>query len=148
MRGLIIFGIPALAVASLALTGCDGTGPGQGPKAAATLPNPKAGLWRETFSRDGQMLGLIGDVRACLDGDARARLSALGSHTDRSMCADQSVTRDPDGGYRRLLLRNDRLVAAVLYGATEDAPWYMRLIRDAHPLGALREMLPFGPAFA
>ena len=100
MRGLIIFGIPALAVASLALTGCDGTGPGQGPKAAATLPNPKAGLWRETFSRDGQMLGLIGDVRACLDGDARARLSALGSHTDRSMCADQSVTRDPDGGYR------------------------------------------------
>ena len=36
----------------------------------------------------------------------------------------------------------------VLYGATEDAPWYMRLIREANPLGALRELLPFGPAFA
>ena len=62
--------------------------------------------------------------------------------------ADALVLDDPDGGYRRLLLRNDRLVGAVLYGATEDAPWYMRLIRDARPLGALRDVLPFGPAFA
>ena len=61
---------------------------------------------------------------------------------------DALVLDDPDGGYRRLLLRNDRLVGAVLYGATEDAPWYMRLIRDARPLGALRDVLPFGPAFA
>ena len=61
---------------------------------------------------------------------------------------DALVLDDPDGGYRRLLLRNDRLVGAVLYGATEDAPWYMRLIREANPLGALRELLPFGPAFA
>ena len=61
---------------------------------------------------------------------------------------DALVLDDPDGGYRRLLLRNDRLVGAVLYGATEDARWYMRLIRDARPLGALRDVLPFGPAFA
>ena len=100
MRGLIVFGVPALAIASLALTGCNGTGSDQGSKVAATLPNPKAGLWRETFSRDGQNLGIIGDVRACLDSDARSRLSALGSHADKSMCHDQSVTRDPDGGYR------------------------------------------------
>ncbi len=57
------------------------------------------------------------------------------------------ILDDPDGAYRRLLLRDDRLVGALLYGATEDAAWYMRLIRDAAPLGALRATLPFGPAY-
>lgn len=61
---------------------------------------------------------------------------------------DSVVLDDPEGGYRRLLLRDDRLVGAMLYGAVEDAPWYMRLIRDASPLGVLREALPFGPAYA
>jgi nitrite reductase (NADH) large subunit len=54
---------------------------------------------------------------------------------------------DPHGAYRRLLLRDDRLVGAMLYGATEDAPWYMRLIRERTPIGPMRGALPFGPAF-
>lgn len=62
--------------------------------------------------------------------------------------AENLVLDDPDGGYRHLILRQDRLVGAVLYGATEDAPWYMRMIREATELGARRDLLPFGPAFA
>ena len=64
-------------------------------------------------------------------------------------CADgeQITLDDPDGAYRRLLLRQDRLVGAVLFGETADAAWYMRLIRDCAPIGALRETLPFGPAY-
>lgn len=62
--------------------------------------------------------------------------------------AENMVLDDPDGGYRHLVLRQDRLVGAVLYGATEDASWYMRLIREATELGARRDMLAFGPAFA
>lgn len=62
--------------------------------------------------------------------------------------AQAVVLDDPEGGYRRLLLRDERLVGAVLYGAVEDAPWYMRLIRGGAPLGPLRDALPFGPAFA
>ena len=58
------------------------------------------------------------------------------------------VLDDPAGPYRRLLLRGDTLVGALLYGDVADAAWYMRLIRDAAPLGALRAMLPFGPAYA
>ena len=37
---------------------------------------------------------------------------------------------------------------AVLFGATQDAAWYMRLIREAAPLGALRACLAFGPGYA
>ena len=62
--------------------------------------------------------------------------------------AENLVLDDPDGGYRHLVLRQNRLVGAVLFGATEDAPWYMRMIREATELGARRDLLPFGPAFA
>jgi nitrite reductase (NADH) large subunit len=64
-------------------------------------------------------------------------------------CADgeQITLDDPDGAYRRLLVRQDRLVGALLFGETADAPWYMRLIRECAPIGALRETLPFGPAY-
>ena len=52
-----------------------------------------------------------------------------------------------DGQYRRFLLRDDRLVGAVLYGDVADAPWYLQLIKEARPIGTARASLPFGPAF-
>jgi len=122
----------------------------------------------ECAEHRGQCVGLVAPALAQAEVAARTALGEAAAYVPSSESAalkiagapvwsagdltapdtDALVLDDPDGGYRRLLLRNDRLVAAVLYGATEDAPWYMRLIRDAHPLGALREMLPFGPAFA
>jgi nitrite reductase (NADH) large subunit len=61
---------------------------------------------------------------------------------------DSIVLADVEAGeYRRLLLRDDRLVGAVLYGEVGDAPWYLGLMRGGLPLGALRVALPFGPAF-
>ena len=58
------------------------------------------------------------------------------------------VLDDPAGPYRRLLLRDDRLVGALLFGDVADAGWYMRLIREAAPIGGLRPVLAFGPAYA
>ncbi len=63
--------------------------------------------------------------------------------------ADSLVLEDEDAGhYRHLLLRNDRLVGAVLLGETGDAHWYLRLIREGADIAALRHALPFGPHFA
>jgi nitrite reductase (NADH) large subunit len=62
--------------------------------------------------------------------------------------ADPIVLDDSEAGqYRRLLVRDDRLVGAMLYGETGDAPWYLDLIKQGRPLGAARHVLPFGPAF-
>jgi nitrite reductase (NADH) large subunit len=77
---------------------------------------------------------------------AGAPVWSAGDIADTS--ADSIVLSDPAGPYRRLLLRDDRLVGAMLYGETSDAAWYMRLIREAAPLGAARATLPFGPAYA
>lgn len=58
----------------------------------------------------------------------------------------QSITLDdPIGGtYRKLVLKDDVLVGACLYGDTLDAPWYWRLIRQGDEVGAIRDRLMFG----
>ena len=58
---------------------------------------------------------------------------------------EEVVFRDPARGvYRRLVLRGDTLIGAVLYGDAKDGGWYFGLLKDAKPLGALREGLIFG----
>ncbi len=62
--------------------------------------------------------------------------------------ADPIVLDDAEAGqYRMLVVREDRLVGAVLYGDVKDAPWYLKLIKEGRPIGAARPLLPFGPAF-
>ncbi len=62
--------------------------------------------------------------------------------------SDVIVLDDPEGPYRRLLLRGDRLVGAILWGDTDDAAFYRNLIRRNHDVSALRGELAFGAAFA
>ncbi len=62
--------------------------------------------------------------------------------------ADPIVLADAEAGqYRRLLVRDDRLVGVMLYGEVGDAPWYLKLIKEGRPIGAARASLAFGPAF-
>lgn len=57
------------------------------------------------------------------------------------------VYDDPDGGeYRKFLLRDHRLIGAVLYGETTLAPWYTSLL--GADIRAVRAALPFGLAYA
>ncbi|MEK8025385.1 MAG: hypothetical protein RLY78_627 [Pseudomonadota bacterium] len=52
----------------------------------------------------------------------------------------------PAGAYRKLVLRDGRLVGTCLYGDTAHGAWYLELIRDAAPLPqGLRPQLMFGP---
>ena len=49
--------------------------------------------------------------------------------------------------YKRLVIENDRLIGAVLYGDTADGGWFFSLIRAQTDVSAMRDMLVFGPAF-
>lgn len=52
---------------------------------------------------------------------------------------------DPQGGvYKKLVIKDDKLIGACLYGDTVDGAWYFRLIREAKSIAELREHLMFG----
>ena len=48
------------------------------------------------------------------------------------------------GVYKKLVLRDNRLRGAVMYGETVDGPWYFQLMRDGTDVSELREHLLFG----
>jgi nitrite reductase (NADH) large subunit len=50
--------------------------------------------------------------------------------------------------YRKLVLRDNRLVGTVLYGDTADSHWYLDLIREGRTVHDIRAALPFGRAHA
>jgi len=57
--------------------------------------------------------------------------------------------RDPGRGiYKKLVLRDGKLVGAVLYGDVTDGAWYFRLMGEKRDLGDLRDRIIFGEAFA
>jgi len=57
------------------------------------------------------------------------------------------VLSDPVGGvYKKLVLKDDRLVGACLYGDTVDGAWYFKLMREKRNVRDLRDRLMFGEA--
>ena len=52
---------------------------------------------------------------------------------------------EPIGGvYKKLVIKDDILVGACLYGDTADGGWYFRQIRENHAIGEIRDHLMFG----
>ncbi|HUP92453.1 MAG TPA: FAD-dependent oxidoreductase [Solimonas sp.] len=62
--------------------------------------------------------------------------------------SEDLVFRDPRrGSYKRLVLKDGRIVGAVLYGDVNDGPWYFELMQSGADISALRPRLLFGQAF-
>jgi nitrite reductase (NADH) large subunit len=52
---------------------------------------------------------------------------------------------DPIGGvYKKLVIKNNQLVGACLYGDTVDGAWYFKLLREGTDITSLRDNLMFG----
>ncbi len=49
------------------------------------------------------------------------------------------------GVYKKLLIKNNQLAGAVLYGDTRHSGWYQELIETHAPVQAIRQALVFGP---
>ena len=55
------------------------------------------------------------------------------------------VLSDPANGvYKKLVLRDDKLVGSVLYGDTVDGAWYFKLLREGRSVAEIRDRLMFG----
>ena len=60
---------------------------------------------------------------------------------------DDIVLRDAARGiYKRLVLREDRIVGIVAFGDARDAGWHFQLMKDQTDIGAFRDSVIFGPA--
>jgi nitrite reductase (NADH) large subunit len=58
---------------------------------------------------------------------------------------DEIVMSDPAGGvYKKLVLKDDKLVGACLYGDTVDGSWYFKLLREGRRIADIRDRLMFG----
>jgi nitrite reductase (NADH) large subunit len=62
---------------------------------------------------------------------------------------DPILLSDPASGtYRKLLIRDGRLVGALLVGDAAEGPWYRELIETGAPVEAFRQHLMFGRVLA
>jgi nitrite reductase (NADH) large subunit len=58
---------------------------------------------------------------------------------------EEIVLHDPFGGvYKKLVIKDDRLVGACLYGDTADGSWYFKLMREGRKVQDIRDKLMFG----
>ena len=58
---------------------------------------------------------------------------------------EEIVMSDPASGvYKKLVIQNDKLVGACLYGDTVDGSWYFKLLRDGRTVADIRDKLMFG----
>ncbi len=58
---------------------------------------------------------------------------------------EEIVMSDPFGGvYKKLVLKDNKLIGACLYGDTVDGSWYFKLLRDGRNITDIRDKLMFG----
>jgi nitrite reductase (NADH) large subunit len=124
----------------------------------------------ECVEHDGQVYGLVAPLfdmcRALADGLVEKPSGYRGSVTSTKLKvsgidvfsagdfsggdgAEDIVLRDAARGiYKRVVVRDDRIVGAVLYGDTGDGGWYFDLLKRQEDVSELRDLLIFGQAFA
>lgn len=124
----------------------------------------------ECVEHDGQVYGLVAPLwdmcRSLADGLVEQHTGYRGSVTSTKLkvsgidvfsagdfsggdgCED-IVLRDASRGvYKRVIVKDDRIVGAVLCGDTADGSWYFDLLKRQEDVSDLRDLLIFGQAFA
>ena len=121
--------------------------------------------------RRGQVYGLVAPlyemanvVAAQLAGDASAKFVPPSTATKLKVTGidlysagdfadgkdrEEIVLRDAArGNYRRLVLKDNKIIGAVMYGDTSDGPWFFDLLKRGADIGEMRETLIFGQSYA
>ena len=58
---------------------------------------------------------------------------------------EEIVLHDAVGGvYKKLVIKDDKIIGSVLYGDTADGSWYFQLLRDGKTINEIRDHLMFG----
>ncbi|WP_299932329.1 nitrite reductase large subunit NirB [uncultured Pelagimonas sp.] len=97
---------------------------------------------------------LLGDEAAFVNREVSTKLKVTGcdlfSAGDFAEGDDREdiVFRDPARGvYKRLVLQDNKIIGAVMYGDTADGSWFYGLLKDGTDVSDMRDTLIFGPAY-
>ncbi|WP_424986449.1 nitrite reductase large subunit NirB [Microbulbifer sp. S227A] len=123
----------------------------------------------ECVEFDGQLFGLVAPLYDQAKVVAASLLGQPGAFVPRELSTKLKVTgcdlfsagdfaegpgredivfRDPARGiYKRLVLQDDQLIGAVMYGDTADGNWFFGHIKDGADIAEMRDTLIFGPAY-
>jgi nitrite reductase (NADH) large subunit len=99
-------------------------------------------------SQTGSPTGYTGSVTSTKLKVSGIDVFSAGDFSGGEGCED-IVLRDATRGiYKRVVVKDDRVIGAVLYGDTADGNWYFDLLRKEEDISDIREALIFGQAFA
>ncbi|MFD1343843.1 nitrite reductase large subunit NirB [Litorisediminicola beolgyonensis] len=123
----------------------------------------------ECIEHDGQIFGLVAPLYDQAKVAAATLAGAEAAFANRETSTKLKVTgcdlfsagdfaegddredivfRDPARGvYKRLVLQDNRVIGAVMYGDTVDGAWFHGLIKDRTDVSGMRDTLIFGPSF-
>lgn len=124
----------------------------------------------ECVEHDGKVYGLVAPLwemcRALADGLVATPTGYSGSVTSTKLkvsgidvfsagdfsggegCEDIVLRDAARGVYKRVIVRDNRVVGAVLYGDTADGGWYFDLLKKGEDVSDIRDAIIFGSAFA
>jgi nitrite reductase (NADH) large subunit len=71
-------------------------------------------------------------------------LFSAGNFTGGEGTEDITLSDPLSGVYKKLVIQDDKLVGACLYGDTTDGAWYFRLLREGRNIADIRDTLMFG----
>ena len=100
------------------------------------------GIGRYTGSLTSTKLKVTGiDLFSAGDfmGNKGSNIPGLADDTEEIILSDPH-----DGVYKKLVIRNDQLVGACLFGDTVDGSWYFKLLREGRNVADIRDKLMFG----
>jgi nitrite reductase (NADH) large subunit len=89
----------------------------------------------------GRYLGSVTSTKLKVTG---IDLFSAGNFMGGEGC-EEIVMSDPYGGvYKKLVIKDDRLIGACMYGDTVDGSWYFKLLREGRKVADIRDKLMFG----
>ncbi|HEU4961582.1 MAG TPA: nitrite reductase large subunit NirB [Sphingomonas sp.] len=135
-----------------------------------TTSDPNVLAVGECVEHDSQVYGLVAPLwemcRALADGLVERPSGYRGSVTSTKLkvagldvfsagdfsggegCEDIVLRDGARGIYKRVVLRENRIVGAVLYGDTADGGWYFALLKKQEDVADIRDVLIYGQTFA
>ena len=137
--------------------------------AAMRTSDPEIFALGECVEADGEVFGLVAPlyemaevVAAQLSGDAGVTFQPKATATKLKVTGinlysagdfaegderEEIVLRDAArGNYRRLVLKDNRIIGVVMYGDTGDGPWFFDQLKRTADVSEMRETLIFGPS--